>query len=504
MKLWKKALLSVVALVGAVASYAWYENRPPQLTGPDYFSYYLNQDTKPEGRVGIFISHLVMPEDYREEDFVTYASKSYQYIPWPIRELVRQEGGIVLLDPDRFYEFEEFVPTELVDHTGSNVDIDGVPYIDKYRAGEIVWTPPGNQHLSHGAFYFEGRSSGMSKAANKLAVKAKNYYYKAGKGFEDGRVPHEDGNRYIVERSLAKLEAKYGAIPWRWVTADNPTMARQAFFDLMDEGVDTLILAAPRPIYSHHEEFNGAIKHAMHYLHEWQEQNGHKEVKVIISPQLSGFDVMYDTHDAILRDNLKVIPEGVSLKLVLSVHGMPWDNVPNEAWIKLSPEYVERSLARAAEVMKDYNYARLEIVQSQDHFADPHSDPDNKYVATNEAFWQAIDEDYEYVLNVPLEFFAENTDTMFYHDMANYEFFDDYTVYEVADYPDWTQPWRKQLVQDGTTVIYGGLAGYKFSGPIIDAFYQALDSIVSQGVAPLETAVVSDTSSEIAVAASAQ
>ena len=46
----------------------------------------------------------------------------------------------------------------------------------------------------------------------------------------------------------------------------------------------------------------------------------------------------------------------------------PGINVPNEAWIKLSPEYVQGSLAKAAEVMQDYNYKRLEIVQSQDHF----------------------------------------------------------------------------------------------------------------------------------------
>ena len=30
--------------------------------------------------------------------------------------------------------------------------------------------------------------------------------------------------------------------------------------------------------------------------------------------------------------------------------------------------------------------------------------------------------DYDYVVNVPIEFFAENTDTMFYHAMANFEY----------------------------------------------------------------------------------
>ena len=68
---------------------------------------------------------------------------------------------------------------------------------------------------------------------------------------------------------------------------------------------------------------------------------------MIISQELSFFDPIYETHKAILRDNLKAIPEGSSLKLVLSVHGMPWDKVPHEAWIQLAPRYVDRSMAES-------------------------------------------------------------------------------------------------------------------------------------------------------------
>ena len=487
MKRWQKIVLSIGAVVIGLVGYAYVQNQPPQLAGPDYYEYYISQDTQPVGKIGIFVSHLVMPEDFREEDFIAMAGKSYQYIPWPIRDLVQIDRGIVLLDRDKFYEFEEFEPTDLVDSQGSSNDVDGAPYIDKYHAGEIEWKPPGSSHLSHGVFLYEGRNVGQSMPEQKLAVKARNYYYAPGKGFHDGKVPHEAGNRHIVYNAMAKLEAKYGDIPWVWTTADNPTLARKAMFELLDQGIDTLILATPRPVFSHHEEFNGSIKHAMHYLHEWQEKNGHKEVKVIISKELSFFDPMFATHAAILRDNLKVIPEGSSLKLVLSVHGMPWDKVPHEGWIQLAPRYVDRSMAEAASVMEDYDYERLQIVQSQDHFADPHNNPDGKYLSTNQAFWDGINDNYDYVLNIPLEFFSENTDTMFYHDMANYEFFDDYDVYETAEYTDWSKPWRKQLVQDDTVVIYGGVAAEQFSCTIIEAFFMALDEVISQGMDPIQS-----------------
>jgi protoheme ferro-lyase len=484
MKRWHKVVVGVGVTVGGFAALLYTKNQPPQLAATDYYQYYVNQDTQPVGKIGIFVSHLVMPEEYREEDFIAIIKRTYQYIPWPIRELVQIDRGIILLDRHRFYEFAEFEPTDLVDYTGSSFDIDGVAYIDKYRAGEIEWMPPSDQFLSHGAFLYAGRSVGMGPVEQKFAVKAKNYYYEPGKGLHDGRVPHEAGNRHIVYSAMEKLETRYGDIPWRWVSADSLTTARDAMFSLLDEGIDTLVLAAPRPIYSHHEEFNGSIKHAMHYVHEWQELNGAKEIKMIISPELSFFDPMYETHKAILRDNLKDIPPGASLKLVLSVHGMPWDLVPHEAWLKLAPRYVDRSLAEASKVMQGYDFKRLQIVQSQDHFADPQSNPDGTYLSTNMAFWNGIEDGYDYILNIPLEFFAENTDTMFYHDMANYESFDDYNVYDTIEYTDWTKPWRKQLVQDGTIVIYGGLAAEQFSGPIIEAFYLALDSIVAQGMNP--------------------
>lgn len=166
---------------------------------------------------------------------------------------------------------------------------------------------------------------------------------------------------------------------------------------------------------------------------------------------------------------------------------MPWDLVPHEGWLKLAPRYVDRSMAEAAKVMEEYDYKRLQIVQSQDHFADPHNNPNGTYLSTNKAFWDGIEQGYDYILNIPLEFFAENTDTMFYHDMANYEYFDDYDVYDTAEYTDWSKPWRKQLVQDGTVVIYGGLAARQFSGPIIEAFYMALDSIVSKSMQPIDS-----------------
>ena len=164
---------------------------------------------------------------------------------------------------------------------------------------------------------------------------------------------------------------------------------------------------------------------------------------------------------------------------------MAWDLVPHEAWIELAPKYVDPMMQDVIELTNQYNFSRIEVVNSQDHFADPYNNPDGKYLSTNIAFLEGIEDDFDYVINLPIEFFVENTDTLFSHAMFNFEGFEDYNRYEPIDYTDWSVPYTREFLIDGTTVIYNGLPVGKYNQPIIEAFYQALDSLLSQEVESL-------------------
>ncbi|MFQ5633707.1 MAG: hypothetical protein ACE5G3_00055 [Gammaproteobacteria bacterium] len=490
MKRFLKIVFLAVVIVagGGFGTYRYKNSTPPQLKDPNYFSYYKTQDPVPEGRVGLFISHLIMPEEMRTIDFFTLAQKPLQYIPWPMRNLAAADRGVVLLDPDRFYEFEEFTPARLVDPLGNDRDLDGVPYVDKYLSGEVVWMPPRkNFHLDHSYFLLTTRSGGMPSLAAKLINKARHYYYTPGKGSLQGTIPHERGMRVIVEEAMARIRSSYGPIPYRWITAEDFGRARAAMYSLLDEGIDTVILSAPAPVYSHHEEFNGGFKHAMHYIHEWELRNNRK-IKVIMTPQLGDFEVIQTTWVNMLRDRLDTIPAGSDVKVVMSVHGMAWDRVPHEAWIELSPKYVTGTMAALKQALESYDLGRTQIVQSQDHFADPHNNPDGTYLSTNTAFWDGIEDDFDYVINVPIEFFAENTDTLYSHAMFNFEFFPTYDRYEPIDYPDFSVPYTREFEVEGTRVIYNGVPVGEYNKPIIEAYSQALDSILSRSTDPARMA----------------
>jgi protoheme ferro-lyase len=473
-------VIAIVVAAGGYGTYLYMNRTPAQLVAPNYYEYYKKQDTVPEGRVGIFISHLVMPEDYRMEDYYLLALKARQYIPWPINIIWAADRGVLLLDPDRPYEFERFEPKRLVDAYGSDTDLDGIPYVAKLHTGEIEWSPPNPQlHLDHGFFVLTSRHGGMPTVSAKLANKARTYYH--GIGIKGGKIPHEAGMRVIVEQAMQQIQAKYGPVPWRWVTADNFGMARQAMFELLDQGVDTVVLAAPAPIYSHHEEFNGAIKHAMHYIHEWEEEHAGQHHKVIIAPQIGDFPVIRQAWVQMLKDRLDTLPPEATVKVVMSIHGMAWRRVPNEAWIELAPAYRDTTLADLKTLLDGYPFPRKEIVLGQDHFADPINDPKGEYLSTNKAFHDGIRDNFDYVINVPIEFFAENTDTLFSHAMFNFENIPGFNRYEQVDYPDWTVPFTREYVVNGTHLIYNGVPVGKYNGPIIAAFVQSMDSVLAKG-----------------------
>ncbi|MCP5339487.1 MAG: ferrochelatase [Steroidobacteraceae bacterium] len=472
----------LMLLVLGVGGYGYYRHRnvPPQLAEPNWYTYYQQQDLVPHGKVGVLVTQLFMPETFRAEDYYNIALKATQYIPWPVRALAMRDRGVVLLDPARPYEFESFQPKRLVDLHGSERDIDGIRYVEKLARGDVRWVPPDRrQHLDHGYFLLTTRKSGFPTLAGKLMTKARLYYHDL--GFVDHRLPHEAGMRAIAEASMARLQQAHGPIPWRFATADHFGLLEEAVDSLLDEGVETLLIAPAAPVYSHHEEFNGGFRHAIADVRRWEARHGRK-VKVILAPQLGDFAELREAFLAMLRDRLDTLPAGkeTDVKIVVSMHGMPWDSVPHEAWLELAPPYRDGMLADVRAVLAGYDFGRTEVVLSQDHFADPINNPKGRYLSTNQAFWDGIRARYDYVINLPIEFFAENTDTMFSHAMFNFEGFPGFDRYERIDYSDWTVPYTREFLVEGTRVIYNGVPVGRYNAPIVEAHFRSMDSILQR------------------------
>ncbi len=179
-----------------------------------------------------------------------------------------------------------------------------------------------------------------------------------------------------------------------------------------------------------------------------------------------------------LRDRLDILPQGSDVFVALTIHGMPWKSMPNEAWLNFGPSYTDKLLQEAKAQIKNYNFNKTDVILCQFNFGDDEWDPENNDLSANEAYWKAIDEGYDYVVNLPIEFYAENTDSMLTFPMEQYEHFDQYNIYEPISYPDWSVPYTRTMVQGETEVIYNGVPAGKYQTYVIDAYYQSLTSVL--------------------------
>jgi len=480
-KLLKKIFVIVVvlALVAIIGGYGLYTYKNRRLT-PDYYETYKNQDTTPVGKVGIFVTALIMPPTHDDIFWYNITHKIFKtIIPWPFRIFAAQDNGIALFDPNRFYEFEEFTPTLLEDPSGSDRFLDGELYMDKYKRGEVIWVPPSRMiHKDCGYFIYTSHKGGIPTRTGKSMNKSRIWYYD--KGIKQKKVPHWEGSFQVINATRARIEEKYGEIEWRASSSLYYYTMKEKLHELLDAGCDTIILAAPMGIYSHFEEFNSGFYHSFEYIHEWEQEHPGKKIKVIMAPPMGKFDSLRQAYLEMLKDRLDTVPEGADVTVAVTVHGMPWDTFPWEAWLELAPIYRDKLFEEVEELIKTYKFGRTSVILCQDEFASHVWDHDDNYLSTNEAYWNAINDGYDYAIGLPIEFFAENTDSLFYHAIKNYEGFDDYHIYDPFDYPDWTVPFTMEFQQGKTRVIYNGVPVGKYQPYVIDAFYQALDAILSQ------------------------
>lgn len=470
-------LAAIVSVVIFVYGLYKYKNRMPQ---PDYYEYYKTHDNVPEGKIGVFTTKLIMTEKHSHALFHNICYKIFsQVVPWPFRILAFKDKGVALLDPAHVHAREEFSPTHLEDPFGNDRDLDGIPWMEKHKAGEISWVPPSKMiYLDHGYFLYKGRHSGEPTTAGKMANKSRLYYYDH--GIVQKKIPHWKGSFAIINGAFDRLKQKYSDVEFRASTSLFPHEMKSNIFELLDAGCDTIVLSANMTIYSHFEEFNSSFRHTFEYIEEWQKEHPGKKIKVVIPPPMGHFQPMRQAFLDMLKDRLDTVPEGSDVMVAVTVHGMPWDRFSFEAWLELAPPYRDNLFEDCKELLKNYKFGRTKVIICQDEFSDPIWDPKKKYLSTNRAYWQAINEGYDYAIGLPIEFMVENTDTLMHHAMKNYENMDEYSIDDPIDYPDWSVPYVREIVQGKTHVIYNGVPVGKYQHHVIEAFYQSLDSVLSK------------------------
>jgi hypothetical protein len=176
----------------------------------------------------------------------------------------------------------------------------------------------------------------------------------------------------------------------------------------------------------------------------------------------------------LIRDTLRELPEEASVRVILSAHGHPFKQDTMDA---RAGEYRDPLTRRVADLVAQRS-GRGEVVWSFDEYADSYWDSKNERLSTRDAYLEAIDQGFDYIVEVPTEAPAENSDQMFLHAMHKFDVFEDYDVYEPVEYVDWERPLRRVYHSGETTLVYASCPVGPYRRHIVDAVVNSIGEVM--------------------------
>ncbi len=464
--------LAFTAVVGAGL---WWANRGSDWNGQALID---AGDTKIEGKAGLIVVALAQPETFDPKFFDNFLEKLFnQVIPWPINVLAGGDNGIALADPDHAYAPEKFEPKRLADIWGREADIDGIPWIEKYRRGQIRWEKPSATTPNDiGYFLYPARKQGMRTVTAKTCLKARYIYYARLPG---GILPHYRQTLDVAEAAVALAKSRTPIIAGAVADAFDPYAKEQAILRVLDSGIDTLILASVQPIYSQFEELGGSFVAVHKIVNQWEKAHAGKKIKIVIPPYLAS----QASYDALILERLTaVIPPagapGQSAMGIMTLHGLPGSLVGKDSWSARVADVTARLTPKFEAAIKAKGYARVEVTHGSEAFADAVEDKDNQIVSVNELFVKSRKQGDTVAIAVPLEFLAENTDSLFGHAAFMFDGLPGYRVYQAPPAnTSWKTPYVREFTDGKTRIIYAGAPGLSGGAKASEAIASAVSGL---------------------------
>jgi hypothetical protein len=429
-----------------------------------YQTLFEGQDRRPEGKVGIILAEMGVPEGYDPAFYINYMEHVFQYmLPAFLHPVVLVDRGIALIDPGNPMAREPFSPRQLVDMHGSLTNRGGRPYVEC----KATWRPPGQKRnpWDHGYFLYTGDGrGGAPDIYQKTGAKVVGWYF--GRLLPGGRIPWAHQCRQVYNDASAALRRYLPAAEMRYARYVYPESVQQAVEELLAAGCETIVCQFfGNPVYTDFEEY----AYALPMVHQFAAGRA----KIICADQLGNQPAMRAAYVQLLRDHLARLPRQASILVILSRHGHPFKKDTQDV---RGMEYRSALEAETRRLLMEWNGA-WEVVWSDDEYADEYWDPKNVKLETHAAYRKAIEERYDYALEAPTDFIAESTDSMIFHAMKKFNAFADYDPYAPVLYADWDQPLVRTFREGEATGIYAGCPVGPYRKYIVEAIVASVLSI---------------------------
>lgn len=432
------------------------------------FEAFRRQNCHVEGKTGIILAEVGMPEDYDFGFYDRYMQHVFHYaLPFFIRPIVLADRGIALIDPENPLAREVFWPAQLIDAHGSLVNRSGIPYVNC----KTQWQKPGARHnpWDHGYFlYREEGKGGAPEISQKTGAKVKGWYFD--RLLPQKKVPWAYQHRLIYEESAARLKEQFPGIA--------VVQAHYTFRESLQDAVDSLLRQNCRtivyqcysnPVYSDFEDYATTMPLLQSLVGQ--------RANLALADQIGNQPHLAQGFARRFADLLAEIPAEASVAVVLSTHGHPFRKETMDQRAHLYRQPVEAAI-RAVLATRT---ARRAVIWCQDEYAEAGGAGQSRRQSTSRAFEDAIEQGFDYAIELPTEFFGESTDTMILHAMKKYHVFGDFNRYQPVHYPDWNQPFVRRFKQGKTNAIYGGCLVGPYRKYVVDAVTASVGQVL-QGV----------------------
>ncbi|MCX8043632.1 MAG: ferrochelatase [Desulfobacterota bacterium] len=419
---------------------------------------YLHQDRKIEGKAGVLLTALGQPEHYEFDFFNRYLTQIFNAaFPPALKPIILADRGVVLLDPDNATATVRFMPQRLVDCFGNDKNQDG----QDYARLDLRWVEPRDKD-SPGHYLWPEHKNGYSDIVEKVAIKILcNYYGK----MPDKKIPYMHQHRMIFKEIEMMLAQEFPGVPMRWALAMYPETIEQAVDELIHEQVKTIVVVDFFHVYSALEEFNSLFPEIRDAVAE--------RAKIVFAPFAGAYPSYRKAYVKMAEDEILKLPKEKSKLLILTRHGFP--DIPGDPYPELARVYYY-NLKR--EIEATLAGSNTHVLFADTDFAGEDMDPKEKRLATFEALEMGLEDGYDYIVFILVDFMSENTDSIFAHPTESLEPLHFEYTGEVPYY-DFNKPFRLELRHGTTTIISAGCpVGDRYRPFISRGFFDAAATVL--------------------------
>ncbi len=419
---------------------------------------FLMQDTTVQGKPGVLLVALGQPEHYDFDFFNRYMTQIFNAAFPPIaKPVIMADKGTVLLDPDNPLAREEFGPKRLIDCFGNDKNEEGKEYVSL----DYEWVAPRDED-SPGHFLWKEHKNGYIDIVEKVSIKILKTYY----GIMPGnKIPYMHQHRAIfrdIEQMLAK---EFPGVPMRWALSMYPETIEEAVDELVHAGAETIVAIDLFHVYSSLEEFNALFKEIRDAVAE--------RAKIVYAPFPGAYASYRKACVKMAEDEILPLPVKDRKLVILTRHGFP--EIPGDPYPELAVVYYSNLKKEIEAALAGTN---THVIFADTDFAGGDMDPGQKRLATFEALEMALEDRYDHVVFILVDFLSENTDTIFAHPTESLEPLH-FAYKGQVPYPDFDKPFRLELRSGPTRVVSAGCpVGNRYRPHISQGIFDALATVL--------------------------